>query len=157
MRKNGFSSIPVLAVLLVFTMLGGGAVLFTQTLSLYIQKSQNNYTHKKELVLKADEIVQLLLTKKNGEADSPLDLLFVEIKEHEKAGYEITLNDASSLLGINWIRRSVIERLDILDPRFSPEDVQQYRDDTGIHLNLDSFRHFFREDVVLQEHFSPYS
>jgi hypothetical protein len=85
-----------------------------------------------------------------------MDPIFAEIEATE--GYEIALEDISSSIGLNWVRKNVLEASGLLrDPETSAQELQQLREDTGFHLDIQTkYAGFFGEDVFLERYFTPY-
>ena len=64
-------------------------------------------------------------------------------------GCTVELEDLSSRLGLNWVRKELLESLGVLKPGHSAQELQQFREDAGIHLNLKpAFLKFFSEDEL---------
>jgi hypothetical protein len=156
-RGSGSASIPILIILVVFSLLATGVLLLIQGFSQYTVRSRRGFDVRRELIEKADEIVGLLLAREPDAVDSPFDSVFLAIQNEED--FEILLEDVSSYIGLNWARKNVLEASGLLaDPDSSAQELQQYREDTGLHLNLqENYSPFFRDLVNLEEYFTSYS
>ena len=157
MHRNGSTSIPVLIFLTIISLLALGLPLIIQSFTRYAVESRKDFALKRELIEKADEIVDLLLARDPEEVDSRFDSIFSKIADGE--AFEITLDDVSSYLGLNWSRKSILVASDLLlDSESSAQELQQHREDTGLYLDLEEgYGSFFSDDLVLEEHFTPYS
>jgi hypothetical protein len=61
----------------------------------------------------------------------------------------VRLEDVSSRLGLNWIRKEVLADSGALRPGRSAQEVQQHREDAGLWQNLDSgYGQFVREETL---------
>ncbi len=147
----------MLIFLSVISLLALGLPLIIQSFTHYAVESRKEFALKRELIEKADEIVDLLLARDPEEVDSRFDSIFLKIADDE--AFEIKLDDVSSYLGLNWSRKSILVASDLLlDSESSAQELQQHREDTGLYLDLEEgYRSFFRDDIVLEEHFTPYS
>ena len=158
MKEDGSSSISLLVILVTFSLVVTGTVVFLQVLTRYVRQAQNLFESREQLTETANEIVNEILLANADKVDSPLDPIFPQIESFKERGYEVSLPDLSSRLGVNWIRKSVLEKSNLLNPRYSPDDFQQYREDAGIHLNLhEHFQSYFKQELDLDEYFTPYS
>jgi hypothetical protein len=157
LKELGSTSIPVLILLTVLSLLAMGVPLLVQSFTRYAVKSREEFDVKQKLIEKADGIVNLLLAKDPDEADSRFDSVFLTIKDAE--GFTIELDDVSSYLGLNWARKKLIVASELLlDSESSAQELQQHREDTGLYLDMeDGYDSFFKDYVVLEDHFTPYS
>jgi hypothetical protein len=156
-RQSGSTSIPILIVLIAFSLLAVGMLFLIQGFSRYTLRSRETFRAKRELIEKAEEIVALLFPRDPDEADSPHDPIFSAVEKMQDI--EVTLEDVSSYLGLNWARKGLLTASDLLrDSEASARELQQHREDTGLYLDLEEgYSSFFKEDVVLEEHFTAYS
>ncbi len=157
MKESGSASIAILILLTVLSLLAMGVPLLVQSFTRYTVKSREEFDIKRQLIEKADEVVDLLLARDPDEVDSRFDSVFLTIKDAE--GFTVTLDDVSSYLGLNWARKKLIAASDLLlDSESSAQELQQHREDTGLYLDLEEgYGSFFKDYVVLEEHFTPYS
>ena len=149
MNQKGFTSIVVL-ILLIFVsalFLGAGALV-----ELSLRQLRRGEDQDRELRLlrdKAGQVVELLLDDPTPFADSPGDPVWAGLGVLSGQEMQVTLRDLSSRIGPNWIRKEPLESLELLRPERSPRELQQLREDTGLHLDLQvAFPEFFREGVL---------
>jgi len=70
---------------------------------------------------------------------------------------DIHLEDLSGKLGINWLRKEVLEDLGLLLVGGNPGEFQEFREDAGFLLDIqETYGDFFDEDT-LASYFTPYS
>jgi hypothetical protein len=86
------------------------------------------------------------------ESDSPLDAAY-SIASLE--GATIKIQDASSAVNPNWVRKGILEDTPLsalLKPGKSPSELQQYREDSGLSQDTE----YFAEEAA-EEFLSPFS
>ena len=157
MKESGSTSIAVLILLTVLSLLAMGVPLLVHSFTRYATKSREEFDIKRQLIEKADEVVELLLARDPDEVDSRFDSVFLSIKDAEN--FTVGLDDVSSYLGLNWARKGLIAASGLLlDSESSAQELQQHREDTGLYLDLEEgYGSFFKDHVVLADHFTPYS
>jgi hypothetical protein len=89
----------------------------------------------------------------NGAGDPVLDW-----NGRSAEGHRVTIRPCSDRINPNLVRRNILEktRLDMLfRPGTNAEELQQFREDTGLHAGGEAFADFFEEEVF-ERYFSPY-
>ena len=159
MRSRGSASITVLMFLLALSLLASGVAFVAVTSSDYFRRSKRRSELKGDLVRKAEEVVELLVDRSIDPVDSPLNLLFTEIEVLGGEQFTISLKDVGSYLGLNWIRKPVLKATGLLlDRESSAEELQQFREDTGLHMNIGgAYGRFFQEGAAIANNFTAYS
>ena len=132
MGERGSSSVLVLAFILVLSLLGAGIVAYLQTFSKYIRRSIDRSDRRNLLIEKAEDVVDLLIARGGDDADSPLSPVFGAVEQLEAGGFAIRLTDVSSFLGLNWIRKTVLEQSGLLEPIHQLSDAVVHEVYAGI-------------------------
>jgi hypothetical protein len=153
-RDSGTASAMVLAVLALLSALFVAAAAFVELSSGELDRGRRRDAERARLTGLASAAVALLLDDPTPEADSPFDPVWsgtlpagrgmaAEINlSQAPPGYSVVLEDLSSRLGINWVGKDLLARLEVLNPGVTPQDVQQYREDTGLHLDPAAYARF---------------
>jgi hypothetical protein len=147
----------VLSVLLFLSALFLGAVTFIELAAHGLIRSQRQETDLRALRQAAADTVDALLADPTPFADAPTDPVWSWLAAPRGDGMSVRLEDLSSRLGPNWIRKELLQDLEALRPGRTAQELQQFREDTGLHLNLlPDYQDFF-EPQGLEELFTAYS
>lgn len=157
MKERGSASAVVLILILFLSALFLAASLFLELSLRQLRRSEERDERRRSLLREARRTLQLLLEDPTPLSDSPRDPVWEGIQRPVESGCTVELKDLSSHLGLNWARRELLESLGVLKPGHSAQELQQFREDTGIHLNLKpGFLAFFSEED-LASLFTAYS
>jgi hypothetical protein len=144
MNERGSASALVLVLLLFLSALFASAGLFLSQAMRQAKRGEEREERRRFLALEARRILQLLMEDPTPSSDSAQDPVWTQ--RARRNGCTAELQDLSSRLGLNWARKELLESLDLLKPGHSLQELQQFREDTGIHLNLKpDFLQFFAE------------
>ena len=142
MKERGSASAVVLILILFLS-----ALFLTASLSLelslrQLRRSEERDARRRRLVAEAQRTLRILLEDPTPLVDCPQDPVWGA--RPQESGCTVELEDLSSRLGLNWVRKELLESLGALKPGSSAQELQQFREDTGIHLNLEpAFSEFF--------------
>ncbi len=158
MKERGSISAVILGLLLFISVLFLSGSVFIEIALKELKKSEERDIEKELLLNTADQIVQLLLDDPTPFADALQDPVWDDMQSIEhKAIKAVSLKDVSSLIGINWVRKELLEKLGVLDFGKTPQELQQFREDSGIHLNIETAFHDFLEEENIEEFFTAYN
>lgn len=150
----GAASAMVLAVLVGLSALFAATAAYVELGTAEVRRARSRDAEEARLTELASAAVALLLEDPTPEADSPFDPVWsgvlpvgesrgAEIRlSQAPAGYSVALEDLSSRIGINWVRKEVLADLGALKPGVAAEELQQYREDSGLHLDPGSYERF---------------
>jgi hypothetical protein len=149
MKQEGSASVVVLSVLIFLSALFLGAVTFIELSAHGLRRSQRQEEEARALRQAAEATIQALLADPTPFADAPTDPVWSWLAGPRNDGLTIRLEDVSSRPGLNWIRRELLADLKVLKPGRTVQELQQFREDTGILLNLyPAFEQFIaKEDM----------
>lgn len=146
-QERGAASAIVLVLLLFLSALFLNAVLLLELSLRQLRRAEERDARRHSLAREAGRTLRLLLEDPTPLSDSPRDPVWEGIRRPEESGCTVELQDLSSRLGLNWVRKELLESLGVLNPGRSAQELQQFREDSGIHLNLaPAFQDFFAED-----------
>ncbi len=148
MNNKGSTSVVILGVLLLLSVLFLSASLFITVSLRNLRRAEEREREKRILINEANRIVELLLEDPTPFADSPRDPVWEKIQSPMNEGITVNLEDASSFLGINWVRKELLTTMAVLKVEKTAAELQQFRENTGIHSDLSSFLNFFEEDYI---------
>ena len=155
-RENGSTTVLILGVLGFLSVVTIGTYLFLQYSIQEIRKYETKEKCRKALTAEAANLVDMLVQDTTPYADSRLDAVWEYITESEERKMHVTLTDVSSYYGINWVRKEILDHSGLMKFGKSSAGLQQYRWDTGLHLNLEpDFQEFFSAGI-LHSFFTPY-
>ncbi len=155
-RQEGSASVLVLSVLLFLSALFLGAATFIQLAAHGLARSRRQEEEAQALRKAAGETVEALLADPTPFADAPTDPVWGWLALPRDDGLAISLEDVSSRLGPNWIRKELLQDLGVLQTGHTAQEVQQFREDTGLHLNLRPDYEAFIDPQELARQFTPY-
>jgi hypothetical protein len=104
----------------------------------------------------AGETVEALLADPTPFADAPTDPVWSWLALPRGDGLVVRLEDLSSRLGANWIRKELLQDLGVLRPGRTADELQQFREDTGLHLDIWKAYAPFIQDEELDRLFTAY-
>jgi len=158
MKEKGSISAVILGLLLFVSVLFLSGSVFIEIALKELKRSEQRDREKEVLVKTADQIVQLLLDDPTPFADALQDPIWEEIKSMEHQGIKaVGLKDVSSSIGLNWVRKELLERMAVLDLGKTVQELQQFREDSGIHLNMEKAFHDFVKEEDIEEFFTAYN
>jgi len=158
MKEKGSISAVILGLLLFISVLFLSGSVFIEIALKELKRSEQIDREKELLLKRADQIVELLLDDPTPFADAPQDPVWEEMQNMEYKGIRaVSLEDVSSLIGLNWVRKELLERMGVLDFGKTPRELQQFREDSGIHLNIEKAFHDFLEEENIEEFFTAYN
>ena len=156
MKQKGSASVLVLSVLIFLSALFLGAATFVQLAAHGLARSQSQDEEVRSMRRAAEATVEAMLADPTPFADAPTDPVWSWLAQPRGDGLTVRLEDASSRLGPNWIRKELLQDLEVLRPGRTVQELQQFREDTGLHLNLRPDFEAFIEEEKLGEMFTPY-
>ncbi len=154
--QQGSASVLVLSVLVFLSALFLGAVTFIELAAHGLARSQRQDEELRALRKAAGEAVEALLTDPTPFADAPTDPVWSWLAQARGDGLAVRLEDVSSRLGPNWIRKELLQDLEVLEPGRTAQELQQFREDTGLHLNLRPDYETYIQTQALASMFTPY-
>jgi hypothetical protein len=156
-RNNGSTTVLILGVLGFLSIVTLSAYVFLEYSIKEIYKNEAVEQQRNELIKEAETVMSFFLDDMTPYADSRIDAVWEHVENCEDRGIQIRLTDISSYFGVNWIRKEMLNYGNLLKFGKSSDELQQYRWDTGIHLNMDpDYLDFFTHDV-LNQYFTPYN
>ncbi len=155
-REAGSISAAVLGMLLFVSLLFIGGSLFLELAMRDLRRGAERDGQRRLLVQEADRVVRLLLADATPFADSPLDAVWARAAGAAPAGVTVALSDVSSRMALNGVRKEVLAELDVLLPGKTVQDLQQFREETGIHADLTRAFGDFIEKERIEELFTAY-
>ena len=102
-----------------------------------------------------DRLLAVLMNDPTPEADSFSDPVWKAVSENEM----LRLRDVSSALNPNWVRKNLFEKTNLgalFTSGFDASALQQYREDSGFHLDIRAGYGSFFDDKTLDRYFTPY-
>jgi len=156
MKQEGSATVLVLSVLIFLSALFLGAAGFVQLAAHGLRRSQQQDEQLRTLRQAAAATVEALLADPTPFADAPTDPVWSFLARSRGDGLSVRLEDVSSRLGPNWIRKELLQDLGVLRPGRTAQELQQFREDTGLHLNLRPDYEPFIEAEDLGAMFTPY-
>ena len=156
MRQRGSATLMVLSVLLVLSAMFAGAVAFIGMSARALRQNQLQQEAQGRLRSAAAAVVDELLADPTPFADSPIDPVWAGLPATRPGGITVELEDVSSRLGLNWIRKEVLADSGALKAGRSAQQVQQFREDAGLRVNLGTGYGEFIEAEALERLFTAY-
>lgn len=153
-RESGAASAVVMGTLALLSALFLGAAAFIEAGTAELARARARDAEERRLSELASAAVALLLDDPTPESDSPFDPVWsgaLRAGEGRAAeipvsgapeGFTVSLEDLSSRLGINWVRKELLAAMDVLKPEATAQELQQYREDTGLHLDSSRYERF---------------
>ncbi len=156
-RERGSATVVILGVLIVLSILFLSGSLLVELSLRSIRRGQDRDRAQQILADTAREVVEMLAADDTPFADCRHDSVWGGVEALSAGGSAVELHDLSSYLGLNWVRKEPLQRLQVLKPGKSAQELQQFREDTGIHLNLIPAFSDFIEEEQIEELFTAYS
>jgi len=156
MKQEGSATVLVLSVLIFLSALFLGAASFVELTVHGLRRSQQQDELLRAQRQAAAATVQAMLDDPTPFADAPTDPVWSWLSQRRTDGLAVRLEDLSSRLGPNWIRKELLQDLGVLRPGRTVQELQQFREDTGLHLNLRPDYEPFIEAEELGRMFTPY-
>jgi hypothetical protein len=149
MSQSGSTSIVVLTLLIFVSVLFLGTGALVELSLRQLRRSEDRDREVELLRGQADQVVEFLLEDPTPFADSPQDPVWSRISALSGRETAVGLRDISSRIGPNWIRKEPLATLGLLRAERSPQELQQFREDGGLHLNLrPAFEEYFSEEAL---------
>lgn len=157
--ESGAATVFILGIIFIISILFLGVFSIMEFASSELKRNTIKNKHKEDLLNTAEKVIEFLMDDSTPFADSPLDSVWQEIDNID--GYSIILEDISSRLGINWIRQELFETLKENDFSVKQgveyEDLHNIRENTGIHINIETAYKDIAEEDQLNTFFTGYS
>ena len=161
MDDRGFAGAQFLAVALFIAAAGVAMSLYLGSFLAYQKKSVDAEALRQTLERAARAALDLMAKDLDEEADSPHDLVWSELADVASratsgdvggAAPEVTLTvrDVSSGLNPNFVRKDLLEKTSLgrlMDPRCSPQSLQQFREDEGLSTQGAFYSQFFTPEA----------
>ena len=135
-REAGSTSMIVLGLLLFLSVLFAGAVLLVQRAAGGLRRGEERGAEERRLAVLAGRAARLLLDDPTPESDGPTDPVWGRLAGLQEEGTRLSLQDVGSRLGLNWVRKELLEEMDVLRPGRTGDELQQYREEAGLRLEL---------------------
>lgn len=153
----GASSALILGILVFLSILFLSCILLIESALSGIRRYDRSHKNRIALITAAEYIVEELCNDTSPSADSPHDGVWEIITQYDGNELSYALEDVSSRIGLNWVRKEFLQTMALLNNDVLPEDIQQFREDTGFHLNLNQvFLNFISKENI-DELCTPYS
>lgn len=157
MREAGSTSGIVLGMLLFISALFLGAGIFVEQAFSGLRRGEERRREERLLADEAGRVVRLLLEDPTPFADSPRDPVWQQIHSAQAEGVSVRLEETSSFLGLNWVRKELLQEMGVLRPEKTPQELQQFREDTGLHLDLKAAYAEYVEEGPIETLFTAYN
>jgi hypothetical protein len=157
MESEGYATFLLFGVLVSISIIFLGVYLSIEYAMKEVHRSETREKERIALIEKAHEVVKVLLADPTPLSNSLTDPVWQHVKPEEHAGVIITLKDVSSLYGVGWIRKDIVSQSGLLKIGKSPEELQQFRWETGLQSNvLSKYSDFFSSEA-LNAYFTLYN
>jgi hypothetical protein len=154
-RQKGSASVLVLSVLIFLSALFLGAATFVELAAHGLARSRRQDEGARALRQAAGDTIEALLADPTPFADAPTDPVWSWLAS-PRGGLAVRLEDVSSRLGANWIRKELLQDTGALRPGCTASELQKFREDTGPHLDLRKAYGQFLQDLELERLFTAY-
>lgn len=155
-KDQGSASAVVLGVLIVVSLLFAGATLLIAGTIRGVRRLENRQQQRQRLAEVATDVIRKLMSDPTPFADSPVDPVWQDLGQYASEGVQVRLEDLSSRIGLNWVRKEILAEMGVMRAGHSPAELQQLREDTGLHLDLVSAFGEYVDPDALSQLFSPY-
>ncbi|MDR3124250.1 MAG: hypothetical protein LBU16_10810 [Treponema sp.] len=156
-RDAGYASLVFLFALFLCSALAlGTAAHIASALSL-ANREKNETAVRKAMEGLLNEALAALRSDPSPEVNGVDDPLWL-LNGKRADGYTVTILPSSDRINPNLARKNLLEktRLEFLfRPGENADKLQQFREDTGLHLGGEAFADFF-EEGIFKKYFSPY-
>jgi hypothetical protein len=159
MSDRGYASTTALFLLFFFSLMGIGLSVLAGQGFLLEKREADKDASLVLLSRKAEEILEALAKDESPGESSLRDAVWQQAEAVKGEGYEVVLEDVSSRINPNWVRKNLFEKTG-LDRLFkegkTAGDLQQHREDHGFFSDLqEGYGDFFGEKG-LERFFTPY-
>ena len=156
-RDAGYASPVFLFALFLCSALALGAATRVSSALLLANREKNESAVRKAMEDLLYEAIGALASDPSPEVNG-VDDPFLDWNGRQAEGYRLNIAPYSDRINPNLVRKNILEktRLDLLfRPGRNAEELQQFREDTGLHARGEAFADFFEEELF-ERHFSPY-
>jgi hypothetical protein len=156
-RDAGYASPVFLFALFLCSALALGAAAHTSSALLLANREKNKTAAKKAMEDLLHGAMGALRSDPSPEVNGVDDPLWLWNGMRAK-GHRVNITPCSDRINPNLVRRNILEktRLALLfRPGANMDELQQFREDTGLHAGAGAFADFFEEELF-ERHFSPY-
>lgn len=155
MRERGSATLVVMAALLLVSVLMAGLFALVGVARSAVAREEARDSSIEALRAELRGVSELILDDPTPEADSGWDPVWARVQGGSPSGIAVSLEDLSGRLGINWIRKELLESLDVL--KEDAAAVQQRREDQGLQLDIHAGYGDLIAEEALDRLFTPYS
>jgi hypothetical protein len=148
--SEGFAAANFLVVIVFLAACVVGIDLLVRSSTNYQRKSISDEEARRSLALASRRALDTLRKGLEADADSPLDLVWTEMRSTGKDGIAIYTEELSSFINPNFVNKSILEKTPlqrILAAGASPSSLQQYREDHGLSTEKAHYAKLIRDDV----------
>jgi hypothetical protein len=157
MDDQGYATFMLFGVLLSISIIFLSIYLSIEYTLKEVHRNEIREKERIALIATAKKVAMVLLDDPTPLSNSLSDPVWEYIKAEETEDAKITLKDISSVYGIGWLRKDIISQSGLLKIGKSPEELQQFRWESGLQSNkLSGYSDFFSSDV-LNVYFTLYS
>jgi len=147
-NREGSATVLVLCVLVFLSALFLAASASIGLSAHSLQRSQRLDGEVRALKRAAEAAVEALAADPTPFADAPTDPVWSRLRWTAGDEPAVTLEDVSSRLGLNWIRRELLQDMGVLKPGRTSGDLQRFREEQGVTLRLQTFSPLIREEEL---------
>ncbi|MBN1687360.1 MAG: hypothetical protein JW852_11940 [Spirochaetales bacterium] len=157
-RDSGSVTLQMLVVLIGLSILSFGAATVIQIGIAGVRRAESYDSTMRSLREAAEAAVSCIVNDPSPGSQSRIDPLSREIADlSAEMGLPILVEDLSAKIGINWVRKEVLNGLGLFSDAASPADFQQHREEIGFRLDMAESYGDFIDGDDLQSYFTPYS
>ncbi len=157
-KTAGSISLAVLVVLLALSIIVIGAASIVTMSTGQVKRIESRDAQVDRLRDAAVAVTNAVAADPTPEAQAQVDPFYQQLRDlSEELKLDITLDDLSGRLGVNWVRKELLDGLGLLLEDKAPDEFQQHREDIGFRLDIArSYGEFF-DEKTLAELFTPHS
>jgi hypothetical protein len=155
--EAGHASLVFLFALFLCSALALGAASQVASALSLAEREKDQTAARKTMEGLLEEALEALASDPSPELNGVDDPIWLWNGRRAK-GYSIAVEPKSDRINPNYARKNIFEktRLELLfRPGKNAEQLQQFREDTGLHLGGEAYGDFFEEGIA-QKYFSPY-
>jgi hypothetical protein len=156
-REAGYASLVFLFALFLCSALALGAAAPVASALSLAKREKNKNAVRQEMEGLLSETLAALASDPSPDVNGVDDPLWL-LNGKRAEGYKVAIVPLSDRINPNFARKNIFEktRLELLfRPGMNADKLQQFREDTGLHIREEAFADFFEEEL-LKKHFSPY-
>jgi hypothetical protein len=156
-REAGYASVFFLFALFLCSTLALGAAAHISSALLLGRHEKNKAAVRKEMETLINEIIGAIESDPSPETNDLGDPVW-DWNGRQTKGYRMAITPISDRINLNYTRKNLFDktRLGLLfRPGKDADQLQQFREDTGLHSETGVFADFF-EEGLLQKYFSSY-